>query len=514
MNTSTCLAIALLLLVGPSEGRRIRGGSLLKTKGDDAETTTTLFSKLRRQLNSDSGNGAEEGATPAPSSPPTAQPTTSPTTSTDAPSTSGAPTLSDAPTAIPSPQPTDTPTAAWSTVRTALVNGNYTLWDGIEFTAGQESYWVKALEFLEATSDGMPDWRIGQRYALACIFYATNGVATPITDSYFWPGFTFDWLQKWLLEDSYTLAQRREECDWHGVVCDANGVVTELNLNQNYLTGTFPKETVILAPSLKILNLERNTLLSNRGKDETWFLGQLTQLTLLNLAETSFEYDMGLPPALEHLVNLEYLIASETLFSGPIDDYIFANMNSLQSLDLQVNNFEGDLPMTLKNLPLKYVYLGATSLNGDLSTFIGDGSQFAELQELWLDGNDITGPIPTQLGGITTLKSLSLTSNELDGQIPSELAALTNMAQMFFYRNKLTGAIPTEIASLTKLETFMVHENDLTGAMPNGMCKPQGGGTFERLTADCHEEVSCYFGNSANNCCTCCGDCTPTGPWT
>lgn len=44
------------------------------------------------------------------------------------------------------------------------------------------------------------------------------------------------------------------------------------------------------------------------------------------------------------------------------------------------------------------------------------------MEELYLDQNSFTGPLPTELGILTDLKILDLSFNELTGRLPSEFA--------------------------------------------------------------------------------------------
>ena len=69
-----------------------------------------------------------------------------------------------------------------------------------------------------------------QRWALATLYRSTNGG---------------DWVDNggWL-EDEDT---GDDECtSWYGVVCNANGMVTEINLSMNNVGGEIPREIALL----------------------------------------------------------------------------------------------------------------------------------------------------------------------------------------------------------------------------------------------------------------------------
>ena len=92
--------------------------------------------------------------------------------------------------------------------------------------------------------------------------------------------------------------------------------------------------------------------------------------------------------------------------------------------------------------------------------------QLANLTDLWLTGNQLTGAIPPELGKLTKLTGLRLDGNRLTDMIPPELGQLTNLTDLWLYGNQLTGAIPAELGQLTKLTDLWLTGNQLTGAIP------------------------------------------------
>ena len=89
----------------------------------------------------------------------------------------------------------------------------------------------------------------------------------------------------------------------------------------------------------------------------------------------------------------------------------------------------------------------------------------ANLQELYLSDNQLTGEIPTELGGLANLQSLSLWGNQLTGEIPTELGNLANLEQLRLHYNELSGVVPQTLAGLTMLEHFSFYNN-------LGLCAP------------------------------------------
>ncbi len=72
-----------------------------------------------------------------------------------------------------------------------------------------------------------------------------------------------------------------------------------------------------------------------------------------------------------------------------------------------------------------------------------------DVYDLWLQDNDLTGPIPPELGSMTQLRRLWLSNNRLSGTIPAELTRLTNLNLLLLYGNNLVGCVPPGLRSIT-----------------------------------------------------------------
>jgi Leucine-rich repeat (LRR) protein len=415
----------------------------------------------------------------------------------------------------------DTPTTApTSFVQSAIAP--YAIYGGSEFD-NPASYQSRALQWLETTfaadaslhNDGteapmsMTTDRLVQRYALACIYYATNAVPTPWTDLAMRKGKGLttvtnnnnsssdnDPLFPWL--DQTGWLDNPDECTWKGLVCDDVGRVIEINLGSNRLTGSMPSETQLLT-HVKRLDLYNN-LVYNVGDAGTQWLGTLTLLQHLYLGQTSFQYH-GIPPVLGTLTNLVELDVSYTLFLGPLDGSVFENLDKLEYLYIGGNSYNTSIPSSITRLPnLLYLYAEYADIIGDLSFMIGMPS----ILELWVDQNPLlVGTIPTEVGMLSSLASLSITGCGLSGPIPTELGLCTSLQQVWLYQNALTGSIPTELGLLDSLKRFQIEANSVTGSMPEEVCNNKHPfGNLLQLSADCEgTEVYCPA-----DCCTCCGE--------
>ena len=65
--------------------------------------------------------------------------------------------------------------------------------------------------------------------------------------------------------------------------------------------------------------------------------------------------------------------------------------------------------------------------------------------------NNLSGPIPIEIGNLNKLRDIDLHSNNLSDIIPTEIGNLTNLEKLNLGSNDLSGSIPTEIGNLTDL---------------------------------------------------------------
>ena len=137
---------------------------------------------------------------------------------------------------------------------------------------------------------------------------------------------------------------------------------------------------------------------------------------------------------------------------------------SVSRINIEGNNLTGTIPSELSSLDaLELLWLGDNNLTGTIPSELGS---LTNLKELSLRDNRITGTIPSELGSLTDLEHLNLDSNDLTGHIPAELGNLVNLRNLGSSHNNLTGHIPAELGDLTNLEHIHLHDNNLTGPIP------------------------------------------------
>uniref|UniRef100_F6HMD5 non-specific serine/threonine protein kinase n=1 Tax=Vitis vinifera TaxID=29760 RepID=F6HMD5_VITVI len=90
-----------------------------------------------------------------------------------------------------------------------------------------------------------------------------------------------------------------------------------------------------------------------------------------------------------------------------------------------------------------------------------------QLEYMSLTVNKLSGPIPSFLGNISTLRYMSMESNMFSGTVPPQLGQLVNLENLILNTNNLTGELPPALANLTKLTEFRISSNNFSGKIPN-----------------------------------------------
>ncbi|CAJ0901449.1 13802_t:CDS:2 [Entrophospora sp. SA101] len=265
---------------------------------------------------------------------------------------------------------------------------------------------------------------------------------------------------KWMGDSNY--------CEWIGVTCGPN--------SQN-----------IIGLDIRFPNTPK-VLLNDIGK--------LTSLQTLSISGDAKIPSGVIPPSIFQLDALNTLRIESTLLSGPVPD-TFDKMTSLTTLQLIRNVQLGAVPKSIGTLSLTTLAISQQGLTGAIPDFIGQSETLqANLQNLDLSINQLTGNIPESLMQLKALKTLNLNTNLLSGDIPATLAqsnfqntltvldlganafqnkipdsisTMKNLLTLSLGKNSLNGQIPASLVKLVKLSDLVLNDNQLTGNIPDGI---------------------------------------------
>lgn len=79
-------------------------------------------------------------------------------------------------------------------------------------------------------------------------------------------------------------------------------------------------------------------------------------------------------------------------------------------------------------------------------------NELGQVVNISLQGKDLTGKIPPEIGQLQSLSGLYLHFNKLHGVVPKEIANLTQLSDLYLNVNNLSGVIPPEVGNMSSLQ--------------------------------------------------------------
>ena len=138
------------------------------------------------------------------------------------------------------------------------------------------------------------------------------------------------------------------------------------------------------------------------------------------------------------------------------------NFKNIERLNLF--NLSGPLPIEMFGLTsLKELEIHGTAPGVPIPKEIG---QLVNLEILSLNGTIFSSSIPPEIGNLTKLNFLYIVDTEISGEIPASIGNLTRLGHLYLNGNLLSGSIPSEIGNLIHLNDLHLYNNRLSGSIP------------------------------------------------
>ncbi|XP_071709628.1 uncharacterized protein [Rutidosis leptorrhynchoides] len=266
--------------------------------------------------------------------------------------------------------------------------------------------------------------------------------------------------------------------------------LTTLFLPMNQLSGTIPSDIGATLPNLDWLALWENQLggflppsISNCSKliklqidtnnirgTVTIDFGKLSDITIISLDDTNLHGraaagEMKFIDTLKNCSKLKTLSFSNCSFEGVLPRSIGNLSDQFEELNVEGNMLSGNIPSGIGNLVgLSVLELSTNQFTGKIPSVIGN---LQNLQYFGLFQNQLSGWIPDAIGNLSVLDTLYLDTNALEGNIPSRLGNCHQLSKLTLFDNKLSGIIPKEILQLSSLTfTLDLSYNNLSGLVP------------------------------------------------
>lgn len=227
---------------------------------------------------------------------------------------------------------------------------------------------------------------------------------------------------------------------WTGIACE--------NTNQS-----------VVRLSLRGVNFTDGNLSSS--------IGDLPNLQYIDLSHNGL---IGhIPAEINKLPSLLHLDLSNNAFTGGLPE-VWSNLTLLVNLTLTANQLNGSIPIGLIDAKsLMRLRLEHNQLSGTIPPGIFDQTS-PRLRNFAVEYNNISGPIPAEIGQCFSLRSFYAASNHLNGLIPESIGSLSNLVHFEVDGNELSGPLPESMDNLNgTLVSLNVSNNRLTGQIPVGL---------------------------------------------
>ncbi|KAL3635727.1 hypothetical protein CASFOL_020274 [Castilleja foliolosa] len=224
--------------------------------------------------------------------------------------------------------------------------------------------------------------------------------------------------------------------------------------------------------SLEYLDMSQVDL--SRTKDVVKVLGTLPSLLELRMSNSRLD-NTNLPHTncfnSTLFTNVQHLDLRGNHFEGEFPCFL-RNMTSLSFLDLSYNSFNSSAHQPFPILMnLSYLDLSWNSLNHS-ATWISDFllNKYCRLKSLNLQFNQFHGDISVVFTNISkcsshNLESLELGYNEFHGHLPKKIGELKQLKELDVSHNQLSGEIPIVLGQLSNLEIIVISNNTFEGTL-------------------------------------------------
>ena len=135
-----------------------------------------------------------------------------------------------------------------------------------------------------------------------------------------------------------------------------------------------------------------------------------------------------------------------------------SDLQQCQTLFMELNEISGPLPNSIGELVnLEYLNLSGNNLEGPLQRRMI--LNFVKLRQFDLSFNSLSGSIPDAFQNVTKLAELNLSGNNFSGTFPPSISCLLNLKILKIYSNNLEDELPVWMNQLTHLTDLNLSRN-------------------------------------------------------
>ncbi|CAB9529740.1 LRR receptor-like serine threonine-protein kinase [Seminavis robusta] len=324
----------------------------------------------------------------------------------------------------PTPSPTQAPTQYSVVLRAELNLPNATL-DKIDANSASAQY--SAFDWLESNRglyDGLLPWQKQQLFALLTFYFDFSG-------------------PKWPKVVGKTWLEEKDVCRWYsaeyGAFDEDGGFLEFAKLNTNIQQAT-ARNSCTFDGQFQALVMAQLPL-EEEVPQIPAEISLLTHLSALSLPHNKVNRSLVdlLPPEIYEMEKLDYINFWNNFLSGPLPSG-FGSLTKLDTIGLRDNQLTGSIPASWSKLTdMTDLDVANNRLTDSLPRFFSTLGSMTKLTSLNAFSNSFEGPLPPEIGLLTSLENLDLRRTAgLNGTIPSEIGLLTSLGRLNLYRNAVS----------------------------------------------------------------------------
>jgi Leucine-rich repeat (LRR) protein len=342
-------------------------------------------------------------------------------------------------------------------------------------------------------------------------------------------------------------SEEEHHCNWYGISCNEEQIVSALDLGSNNLVGDFfnvgdygnGNEIISTLSQITSLQLSDNKLYGRvyyidlyasrslqyidlSGND---FSGELhvllsPSLQYLNVSRNSFTYLGGYPKykgsyQTIHIIDISYndieAVASDVLTDLPpnLREFVLTGnsisgklpnplplLEEMRRFIINENQLTGQLPDISRSLPIirELDLSNQTGRGGLVGSIPTRWSNMRDLERLDISYNNFNGKLPPSIGNLPQLRVLNVSNNVLSGSfIPYEIGKLADSLQSFdASNNKGTGLLPSILGDFSEA-SMQLSGNNIMPPAPLSLCDVRLFDLKDNITLCPPQESRCWY---------------------
>ncbi|XP_050289283.1 receptor-like protein 9a isoform X9 [Quercus robur] len=232
-----------------------------------------------------------------------------------------------------------------------------------------------------------------------------------------------------------------------------------IDVSNNQLNGKLQRNIGEILPNIQYLQLFNNSFTGSLPSS----FGNMSLLDTLDVSLNNFSGEVP-KDLFVGCSSLSILVLSNNYFDGHLDWVPLFNLSGLYILNINHNQFSGAIPNELPNfVDFSILDVSNNKMSGRIPTWICNSTYYGGIL---MQNNNFEGQIPCET---ITSEFLDLSHNLLDGSLP--LWSSTRLKHLHLEENNFSGSIPEPFLNMSELWTLDISDNKLSGSIPSAISK-------------------------------------------